>query len=75
MRARVVAISSVYAYIGHVDFDTLKDGPARRKQSTEVLYQRSKLDNILVTFELARRYGEQRIVGVTLHSGILNTDL
>ena len=77
--ARVVAISSAYTYeyIGHVDFDTLKDGSASawRKQSTELLCRRSKLDIILVTFEMARRYGEQRIVGVTLRPGILKTDL
>ncbi|TBU57725.1 NAD(P)-binding protein [Dichomitus squalens] len=73
--ARVITTTSPYAYIGHINFDTLKDGPARRKQSTEVLYQQSKLGDILVAFELARRYGEQGIVSVTLHPGILKTDL
>ena len=73
--ARVITISSGYAYIGHIDFDTLKDGPARQKQSTEVLYQQSKLGDILIAFELARRYGDQGIVSITLHPGILKTDL
>ena len=68
------------AFSGHtivdkIDFDTLKDGPTRRKQSTEVLYQQSKLGDILIAFELARRYGDQGIVSVTLHPGILKTDL
>ncbi|KAM5536596.1 hypothetical protein V8D89_009691 [Ganoderma adspersum] len=73
--ARVITTSSPYAYIGHLDFDTFKDGPARQQMSTEALYQQSKLADIIVSFELARRYGPQGIVSVTLHPGILKTDL
>ncbi|KAI0794530.1 NAD(P)-binding protein [Fomes fomentarius] len=73
--ARIVTTSSAYAYVGHIDFDTLKDGPARRKLSTEALYNQSKLGDVLVSFELARRYGDQGIVSVTLNPGILKTEL
>ncbi|KAI1791837.1 NAD(P)-binding protein [Ganoderma leucocontextum] len=73
--ARVITTSSPYAYIGHLDFDTFKDSPVRQKMSTEALYQQSKLADIIVSFELARRYGPQGIVSVTLHPGILKTDL
>ncbi len=73
--ARVVTTSSPYAYVGHIDFDTFKDGPARQNMSTEALYQQSKLADIIVSFELARRYGPQGVVSVTLHPGILKTDL
>ncbi|KAI0704511.1 NAD(P)-binding protein [Cerioporus squamosus] len=73
--ARVVVTSSAYAYLGHLNFETFKDGPERRKMSTEELYNQSKLADVLVAFELARRYGEQGIVTVALHPGILKTDL
>ncbi|KAI0730702.1 NAD(P)-binding protein [Earliella scabrosa] len=73
--ARVVTTSSGYSYAGHINFETLKDGPARRKQSTEVLYSQSKLADVLVAFELARRYGDKGIVSVALHPGILRTEL
>ncbi|KAI0642276.1 NAD(P)-binding protein [Trametes meyenii] len=74
-RARVVATSSGYAYVGRMRLDTLADGPARRKVSTEDLYNQSKLGDVLVAFELARRYGAQGIVSTALHPGVLKTDL
>ncbi|RPD59095.1 NAD(P)-binding protein [Lentinus tigrinus ALCF2SS1-6] len=73
--ARIVITSSAYAYLGHLDFETFKDGPARRKLSTEELYNQSKLADVLVTFELARRYGEQGIIAVALNPGILKMEL
>ena len=73
--ARIVVTSSAYAYLGHLDFETFKDGPARQKLSTEELYNQSKLADALVAFELARRYGEQGIVTVALHPGIIKSEL
>lgn len=73
--ARVVSTASAYSYIGQMRFDTFKDGPARRKRNMEELYSQSKLGAILVAFELARRYGDQGIVSVALHPGILRTDM
>ena len=46
-KARVVTTSSVASYFGKLDFNTLKDGPARRKQYASVLYNQSKLVSIL----------------------------
>ncbi len=40
--ARVVTTSSSAAYSQTINWDTLKDGPARKKQSTENLYGQSK---------------------------------
>ena len=40
---RVVTASSLGAYVGTIDFETFKDGPARRKKRTEFLYFNSKL--------------------------------
>ena len=40
--ARVVTVSSVGAYMQTLDWDTFRDGPARRKLSTEDLYYQSK---------------------------------
>ena len=73
--SRVVYTSSGYAYIGRIDFDALTDTPKRRSLGTEALYNQSKLGDVLVAFELARRYAEQGIVSVALHPGILKTDL
>ena len=73
--ARIIVTSSAYAYLGHLDFETFKDGPTRRKLSTEELYNQSKLADVLLAFELARRHGEQGIVTVALHPGILRTEL
>ena len=73
--ARIIVTSSAYAYLGHLNFETFKDGPARRKLSTEELYNQSKLADVLLAFELARRHGEQGIVTVALHPGILKSEL
>ena len=40
--ARVVTTSSSGAYAETLHFDTFKDGPARKKMSTEQLYYQSK---------------------------------
>ena len=40
---RVVTTSSSGAYVGTLRFDTFRDGPARRRLSTESLYFQSKL--------------------------------
>jgi len=48
---------------------------ARKKLGTKRLYGQSKLGNILFSKELARRYGGEGIVSISLHPGIINTDL
>ena len=41
--ARIITTSSSAAYLGSINWDTFKDGPARRKLSTQTLYSQSKL--------------------------------
>jgi len=76
-KARVVNTSSM----GHqvlnpsLDFDTFKDGPARKKLDNKKLYGQSKFGNIVFSNELAKRYGDQGIVSISLHPGNIKTDL
>ena len=42
-RARIVTTSSGGAYLGKLQYDTMRDGVARREKTTEDLYFQSKL--------------------------------
>lgn len=81
-KARIVTTSSSRAYVaGKIDFETVKDGPARVEKGTKALYDQSKLVtwcldhprytkfDAVVAAELARRYGDQGIVSVALNPG------
>lgn len=46
--ARVITTSSGGAMLDTVNFDTLKDGPARRKKIVEELYHQSKFVSLRV---------------------------
>ena len=46
--ARVVTTASSAAYLGTLQWDSFKDGPARRKLSTGDLYNQSKLVRICI---------------------------
>ncbi|TEB39776.1 NAD(P)-binding protein [Coprinellus micaceus] len=74
-KARVVTTSSVASYFGKLDFNTLKDGPARRKQYAALLYNQSKLGNVLVSNVFAKRYADQGIVSTALNPGNLDSEL
>ncbi|KAG9045160.1 hypothetical protein FS837_006928 [Tulasnella sp. UAMH 9824] len=88
-KARVVNTSSdAAAMINKIDFDTLRDGPKRRKMSRWNLYGQSKLripkmigvlfdaqGNIVFSNELAKRYGSQGIISHSLMPGAVKTDL
>ncbi|KDR82946.1 hypothetical protein GALMADRAFT_238637 [Galerina marginata CBS 339.88] len=75
-KARVVNTSSFASRIAStVDFNTVKDSPARKKLGTQMLYCQSKLGNVLFSNELARRYGDHGIVSSSLHPGSLRSDL
>ncbi|KAL1726116.1 hypothetical protein EV714DRAFT_255211 [Schizophyllum commune] len=67
--------SSGHTIVDKIDFNTLKDGPARRKMSTTDLYGQSKLGNVLFANELARRYGDEGIVSTSLNPGNLSSNL
>ncbi|TFK96600.1 NAD(P)-binding protein [Pterulicium gracile] len=74
-KVRVVNTSSMGHLIGDLDFATFKDGPARRKKSTVMLYAQSKFGNVVYSNQLAKRYGDQGIVSTSLHPGNLKTEL
>ncbi|KAF8193003.1 hypothetical protein BJ912DRAFT_961714 [Pholiota molesta] len=62
-KARVVNnSSSLYLLANKIDFNTLGDTAARKKKGQEMLYCQSKLGNIVIANEFARRYGDQGIL-------------
>ncbi|KIM89111.1 hypothetical protein PILCRDRAFT_60821 [Piloderma croceum F 1598] len=73
--ARVVNVSSSGHILSNMNFNTFKDGPARKKAGTEKLYFQSKYGNVVFATELARRYGNDGIVSTSLNPGNLKTDL
>jgi len=70
--ARVVTVASDAHRIGRIHFDDLQ-GERRYKGWTA--YAQSKLANILFTYELARRWKEQRITANCLHPGAVDTGI
>ncbi|THH03891.1 hypothetical protein EW145_g5923 [Phellinidium pouzarii] len=75
---RVITTSSTgHLFYGpKMKWDLLKgDSPARRKYGTQKLYLQSKYGNAVFAFELARRYGDQGIISITLNPGNLKTEL
>ncbi|KZO92793.1 NAD-binding protein [Calocera viscosa TUFC12733] len=76
---RVVSDSSIYHTLagrGGIRYDTLLDGPVRRKKlSTAAAYAQSKWANVVFAKELARRYGEKGVVSTSLNPGIIRTEL
>ncbi|KAF8883526.1 NAD-P-binding protein [Infundibulicybe gibba] len=73
--ARVITISSGAHHLHGLDFNTLKDGPARRKMSPDSLYAQSKYGNVVFGKELAKRFGDQGIVSISLNPGNIHTNL
>jgi len=74
--ARIVNVASTGALMtGGIKFDTLKDGPARKKLGAQSLYLQSKFATVVVSQELAKRYGDQGIVTTSLNPGTLKSDL
>ena len=74
---RVVTTSSS-AHAFHeagIRYETLRDSAARTKFGTNKLYYQSKFAVVLFSRELAKRYGDQGIVSVSLNPGNLKTDL
>ncbi|KAJ4001347.1 NAD-P-binding protein [Lentinula boryana] len=74
---RVVSVSSdaheMTAPKEGIVWDSLKKGdaamPARKKLTGTRLYGQSKLGMVLISSELARRYGDQGVVAISLHPG------
>ncbi|KAJ7041040.1 hypothetical protein C8F04DRAFT_1305865 [Mycena alexandri] len=72
---RVVNLTSVIHYVAIPNYNTFKDGPARRKMYPTDLYSQSKWGNAVFSAELARRYGDEGIVSIAVNPGNLRTDL
>ncbi|KAF7374339.1 NAD(P)-binding protein [Mycena sanguinolenta] len=75
--ARVVNTSSLASELAgaNIDYNTLKDGPARKRKSTSFLYAQSKFGNAVFSNELFRRYGDKGVISVALNPGNLHSNL
>lgn len=73
--ARILATASSAHLFTALNFDTFKDGPTRLSTSPDILYAQSKVGNIIVANELAKRYGDQGIVSTSLNPGNIKTDM
>ncbi|KAG8687069.1 hypothetical protein FRC08_012169 [Ceratobasidium sp. 394] len=80
--ARVINTSSAAIWhppAGGIAWETLGSDDTSRAACKSVgmirLYGQSKLGNVLFSNELARRYGEQGIISISLHPGAIKTEL
>jgi NAD(P)-dependent dehydrogenase (short-subunit alcohol dehydrogenase family) len=67
-KARVINTSSVANLSGNIDIDDLD---LRTKFTPGRAYSNAKLDNILFTSELARRFGAEGITAASFHPGVV----
>ncbi|KAF5342509.1 hypothetical protein D9611_001525 [Ephemerocybe angulata] len=67
--------SSASLFANTLKFETFKDHPSRTKAGTEWLYAQSKLGNVIIANEFARRYGDEGLVSCSLNPGNLQSDL
>jgi NAD(P)-dependent dehydrogenase (short-subunit alcohol dehydrogenase family) len=68
--ARVVTLTSLYHWIGHLDLEAGEDRPYRKW----VVYSATKLANVVFAKELERR-ASGRLVSVSAHPGYASTNL
>ncbi|KAI0733254.1 hypothetical protein C8Q72DRAFT_881274 [Fomitopsis betulina] len=73
--ARVITTSSSMALVGKIELDTIRDGPTRRKMSSEAMYSQTKLANAIVAREIARRYADRGIVSIAVDPGSIETSI
>ncbi|KAI0738867.1 NAD(P)-binding protein [Daedaleopsis nitida] len=73
--ARVITTSSSAAYARTLNWDTFKDGPARRKLTTMDLYNQSKHANVVVARQFAKRYTDKGIISISVNPGNIRTEL
>ncbi|KAI5118804.1 hypothetical protein M0805_005146 [Coniferiporia weirii] len=75
-RARVVTTSSIMRHFAQkIEYESLKPGPKRNKLGSKGLYAQSKFADVILSKEIARRYGEEGIVAIACAPGILKTDI
>ncbi|EGN95247.1 hypothetical protein SERLA73DRAFT_162749 [Serpula lacrymans var. lacrymans S7.3] len=70
-KVRVVTTSSSGHHFGNLDFNTFKDGPARKKQSTSVMYSQSKY-NTTILYSVQHGALTQLYAGTTAEGAELN---
>lgn len=72
--SRVVTVSSIMHRPGKIDFDNLR---SEQSYDRVAAYCRSKLANLLFTYELDRRLTDSRTdtIAVAAHPGVSNTEL
>jgi NAD(P)-dependent dehydrogenase (short-subunit alcohol dehydrogenase family) len=70
--ARIVNVSSRSHLSGHLDFNDLN---FKKFYFGTTAYGRSKLANVLFTYELVRRLGDKKITVNALHPGRIGTDI
>jgi retinol dehydrogenase 14 len=68
--SRIVNVSSAAHRMGQIDFDNLR---GEKRYSSQVMYGRSKLANILFTRELSLRLHGSSVVVNAFHPGIVRT--
>ncbi|KAH9932808.1 NAD(P)-binding protein [Epithele typhae] len=73
--ARVITTSSSTAYLGRIRGETFRDSRKRRRTSRDALYAQSKLGNVIVARQVAKRYGAEGIVSIALNPGNIQSDL
>lgn len=73
--SRIVTTSSSAAMFDTIHWESLKDGPARRKLGTGTLYSQSKFANVVVARQIAKRYADKGIISLSLDPGGIKTDL
>jgi len=70
-----VTVSSSANYLTKgLDFEAFTDGPRRRSYNIWELYNKSKFGNVVVSRELARRYGD-KLVATSVNPGNIRSDL
>ncbi|KAF5309691.1 hypothetical protein D9611_014710 [Ephemerocybe angulata] len=73
---RVIHTSSSGSHLANtLKFETFKDHPSRTTAGTQHLYAQSKLGNVIIANEFARRYGNEGLVSCSLNPGNLQSDL
>ena len=70
--SRIVTVTSRYERWGRIDFDDLE---LTRRYSAFRAYARSKLANVLFTYELAERLRGSGVTANCVHPGLVATDL
>jgi retinol dehydrogenase 14 len=68
--ARVVTVSSGAQAMGRIDLDDLQ---GERSYNGQRAYNQSKLANVLITYELARRLDGTGVTATVLHPGVVRT--